>query len=551
MRRRCSEMTQVTFAGLARSAFLFGVLLIAAPRLSAAEGTPSPQEFADIVANLSDLLANEPELPLPIRQRGDALNAYYQGQHGALIWIGSPRMAELVARLEAANDDGLDPASYPTDRLAKLVTAAPDTDERGKAIIELAFSAAFLEYASDLRVGRLLPRKIDPQFFLQDKTIDQLAALTGVAGAPTVTDFLAGWQPRSPDYAALKDALSRYRAIATMGGWPTVPLGAALKPGTDDPRVPALRARLTVTDGPMGPDAGQHYDDALEAVVQSFQARHGIDPDGIVGNATIAALNVPVEDRIEEIVVAMERWRWMPDDLGADHVMVNIAGYELSLVRAGKLTDKMAVVVGKPYSRTPVFSDAIRYVELNPYWNVPGGIAIKEELPILKKNPGSLAATGFEVVRGGQAVPVSQIDWSQYGASNFPFQLRQKPGPKNALGRAKFVFPNKFDVYLHDTPSHGLFDKSDRAFSHGCIRLSRPVDLAEEVLTDVPGWNRPRIDQVIAGGKNTVVNLVHPLPIHITYLTAWVANGQVNFRSDVYEQDAKLIDALSGRAMAW
>src|SRR5262249_4631099 len=211
-------------------------------------------------------------------------------------------------------------------------------------------------------------------------------------------------------------------------------------------------------------------------------------------------------DRIEEIVVAMERWRWMPEDLGGDHVMVNIAGYELRLVRGGKLADRMEVVVGKPYSRTPVFSDVIRYVELNPYWNVPGGIASKEELPILKKNPGSLAATGFEAVRGGQAVLVSQIDWSPYGPSNFPFQLRQRPGPKNALGRAKFVFPNQFDVYLHDTPSHGLFNKADRAFSHGCIRLSRPVDLAEEVLSDVPGWNRPRIDQVIAGGKNTVVN---------------------------------------------
>ena len=535
----------------ARLLFLLGALLLAAPPAVAAEGVLSPEEAATVIVNLGDLLANEPALPLPIRQRSDALDAYYHQQGGALIWLGTPRMAELVAHLLAAEEDGLDPASYPSAKLGKLAAAVDQMDARNQAIVELAFSAAFLEFAADLQVGRFLPRKIDPNFFLVDKSIDPVAALTGVAQAPNVAEFFAEWQPKGADYAALKVALAQYRAIASAGGWPVVPLGDVVKPGTDDPRVPAIRARLAVTDGPMAPDFGEHYDEALEAVVQAFQARHGIDPDGVIGNATIAALNVPVEDRIRQIVLAMERWRWMPDNLGADHVIVNIAGYELKLVKGGKEADRMAVVVGKPYSRTPVFSDAIRYVELNPYWNVPSGIAIKEELPVLRKNPAARAASGFEAVQNGVPVPLTAINWSQYGPGNFPFQLRQKPGPKNALGRAKFVFPNKFNVYLHDTPSRGSFDKTDRAFSHGCVRLSRPVDLAEEVLADVPGWDRARIDEVIAGGKNTVVNLVHPLPVHITYLTAWVQNGQVNFRSDVYEQDEKLIDALGGRSMAW
>src|SRR4029078_6911963 len=224
------------------------------------------------------------------------------------------------------------------------------------------------------------------------------------------------------------------------------------------------------------------YDEALEAVVQGFQARHGIDPDGVVGNATVAALNARVERRIDEIIMAMERWRWMPDSLGPQYLMVNIAAYELKWIKAGKLFDRMEVVVGKPYSRTPVFSDALKYVELNPYWNVPFGIAIKEQLPVLRRSPQTLAATGFEAVRGGQSVPLTAIDWNQYGPEDFPYQIRQRPGPKNALGEVKFVFPNRFDVYLHDTPSRGLFQKIDRAFSHGCIRLSRPLDLAEEVL---------------------------------------------------------------------
>jgi murein L,D-transpeptidase YcbB/YkuD len=529
---------------------LLATILAVGALKPAAAASASPDN-AEVANAIGDLLANEPSLPLPVRQRRDALAAYYQAHSGALIWIGSPRMAELVARLRAADEDGLDPAAYPSAQLAKLAAAAPDTDARGKGVVELVFSTAFLEYASDLRVGRILPRKVDPDFFLQDKSIDPLAALTGAAGAETLGAFLAAWQPQSPDYAALRAALAKYRAIGKAGGWPTVPLGPSLKPGADDPRVPALRARLAVTDGPLGPDSGTHYDDALEAVVQAFQARHGVDPDGVVGNGTIAALNVPVADRIAEIVVAMERWRWMPDNLGRDHVIVNIAGYDLQLVKDGRLADRMAVVVGRPYSRTPVFSNAIKYVELNPYWNLPTDIAIKEELPILQRNPAGLGAAGFEAVQGGRAIPVTAIDWSRYSAANFPFQLRQGPGPKNALGRAKFVFPNKFDVYLHDTPARTLFDKSDRAFSHGCIRLSRPLDLAEEVLADVPGWNRARINEVVAGGNNTVVNLVHPLPVHITYLTAWVANGQVNFRSDIYEQDAKLIEALAGRTMTW
>jgi murein L,D-transpeptidase YcbB/YkuD len=315
-----------------------------------------------------------------------------------------------------------------------------------------------------------------------------------------------------------------------------------------------LRARLAVTDGAAPhADAGaeQTYDKGLVEAVEFFQTRHGIDADGAVGNGTVAALNVPVEDRIEEIVIAMERLRWMPDNLGAKYLIVNIAGFDLKQVTGGKVTDEMAVVVGKPYSRTPVFSDAVRYVELNPYWNVPPSIAVKEELPILKRNPGGLAASGFEAVRGDTVLPLTAVSWGQYGPGNFPFQLRQRPGPKNALGRAKFVFPNKFNVYLHDTPSQAAFDKTDRAFSHGCIRLSRPIDLAGDVLGDVPGWDRARIDSVVASGKRTVVNLTKPLPIHITYQTAWVDNGKANFRNDVYEQDLKLVNALAGRSMAW
>jgi len=497
-----------------------------------ADAPLSPADRVALRAEIVDLLANEPNLPLPVRQRSAALTAYYGEGARPILWLGERRTAELVAWLRNAAEDGLDPGAYPADQLDKLMAAAGETTSRGRAIIELHCSAAFLQYASDLQVGRFLPHKVDPDFFQEARSIDQLAALEGVGAAPDLDRFFLAWQPQAPEYSDLRAALADYRALAGAGGWPTVPMGESLKPGMTDPRVPALRARLAVTDG-ADPGAAELYDDGLAAVVKAFQRRHGLDVDGVVGKGTVAALNVPVDIRVQDIVLSMERWRWMPPQLGRNHLIVNIAGFELRRFADGRLAERMNVVVGKPYSKTPVFSDRIRYLEFNPYWNVPAGIAVKEELPKLKSNPGARAAA--------------------YGPGNFPFQLRQRPGPNNALGRVKFMFPNQFDVYLHDTPARSLFDKAERAFSHGCIRLARPLDLAVQVLAvgGVPGWDMKRIDAVVASQKRTVVNLAEPLPIHITYFTAWVDQGLPNFRADIYGQDEKLIAALNGQALAW
>jgi L,D-transpeptidase YcbB len=523
---------------------------------ASAQADLGARDLARIRINLIDLIANEPKLPLPVRQRREALRTYYEADGGQLLWLGNDRAAELIAWLSAAGDDGLDPAAYPSDQLARLHAAIAETDDRGKAIIELHFSAAFLEYASDLKVGRVLPHKVDPDFFLQERSIDQVAALQGLAAVGDLDRFFAGWQPSAPEYAALRALLGDYRALAELGGWPTVPLGETLKPGMSDPRVPALRDRLAVTDGAAPaalPGEELVYDDRLVDIVEAFQQRHGLDVDGVIGPATVVALNVPVSERIQDVVLAMERWRWMPDSLGSQFLMVNIAGFELVRVNQGTVEERMAVVVGKPYNRTPVFSDRVRYLEFNPYWNVPSSIALKEELPKLRSNPAARAAAGFEAVRGDQVYNLTAINWNQYGPGNFPFQLRQRPGTNNALGRVKFMFPNKFNVYLHDTPSRSLFSRSERAFSHGCIRLARPLELADQVLAvgGVSGWGMNKIDTVVASGKRTVVNLEDPLPIHITYFTAWVSDGVPNFRGDIYEQDAKLVAALDGQSIAW
>jgi murein L,D-transpeptidase YcbB/YkuD len=546
MRRRCRDAVRLLTAAVAC------LLLTAAG--ARADIAVSLRDLAIVRINVIDLLANEPRLPLPIKQRRAVLQAYYQTGNGALLWLGSTRASAFVARLKDAASEGLDPKDYPSAQLAEINEEKPGLDKRQLAITELYFSAAFLEYTSDLRVGRFLPSKVDPDFFLEGRVIDQLAALKDLAQAPSLEKFYADWQPQHPIYALLRSALTRYRAIATLGGWASVPLGPALHPSETDARVPAIRARLAVTDGAK-PATGDPnvYDTALTEVVKRFQERQGLEVDGVVGNSTIVAMNVPVADRIKSLIVTMERVRWIPEDLGKQFIVVNIAAFELRRFAGGVVKEKMAVVVGKTFHRTPVFSDYIRYVEFNPYWSVPLSIAVKEELPKLRSNPGALAAEGFEAVQGGHVMSLESIDWSRYGAGNFPFQLRQRPGANNALGRVKIMFPNPHNIYLHDTPARSLFGRTERAFSHGCIRVSRPLELAQQVLSagGVDGWTSARINGVIASAKTTDVNLREPLPVHITYLTTWIDGTVVNFRNDIYGHDKKLLAALDGKSIAW
>lgn len=563
MRLPCIEMSRrepntwrfhLTSRSSIRAALLVAILWIFQPSIAAVQAARSPAELASIRSSIFELLSNEQGMPLPIKQRREALRSYYQELGGELLWLEGDRAEAFISRLKGAEQDGLDPNDYPSKQLASLRAAWSSADTRSLAATELYFSAAFLEFASDVKVGRFLPRKIDPDFFVEERTIDQTKVLKDIAASGSLDGFFAAWLPADPRYVALRAMLANYRALAARGGWATVPLGQTLKPGMTDSRVPAIRARLMLTDGagPVTADL-QAYDEPLVEAVKRFQARQGLEADGAIGASTIIAMNVPVQERIQSIIMAMERLRWMPEDLGAQYVMVNIAGFELRRIAGGKIEEKMAVVVGKPYHRTPVFSGLMRYVEFNPYWNVPPAIAVNEELPKLRTNPAAVAAQGFEVVQGSQVIDPRSIDWTRYGGRQFPYQLRQRPGANNALGRVKLMFPNPHNVYLHDSPARNLFSRNVRAFSHGCIRLSRPLELAEQVLraSGVVGWDKGRIDGVIASAKNTVVNLKEPLPVHITYLTAWIDGGVANFRPDIYGHDAKLLAALDGKSIAW
>ncbi len=481
-----------------------------------------------------------------------ALRAYYKDRAGTLLWLGTDRMTTLINRLTRAEEDGLDSSQYPVADLKARLSSVATADTQALAETELVFSAAFLAYASDLKVGRLSPRKLDPELFAQTKTIDGVAALAKLSDYKDLRVFFRLWAPHNPEYRALRVLLSVHREIAAGGGWPTVPPGETLKPGMRDSKVSRMRARLKasgdITVDSAKPDV---YDPALVMAVKRFQKRHGLEPDGVVGKQTVAAMNVPVEERIRQIVLNMERWRWLPEDLGDRYILVNIAGFKLTLVDSGAVWDRMRVAVGKPYRRTPVFSDRIRYLEFNPYWTVPYSIATRDLLPKIKKNPGILKVKGYELLRDGKSVAPETINWSSLSRNNFPYTLRQKPGPKNALGRVKFMFPNQFAVYLHDTPGRQVFGHASRAFSSGCIRLARPIDLAELVLRETPGWKRERIDAVLETGKRTVVNLAKRLPVHLTYSTAWSGEGgTINFRPDIYGRDKSLHEALFSQKAA-
>ena len=506
---------------------------------------------------LLDLLEEPQSLSLPIRKKLKALKAYYSDPSSPDLWQDDTLAAHFIRRLENAHKDGLGQRENLIEQLraVRQVNRLALTQEAqlGQlAMAELYWSAGFLKYAAQLKKGRFLPTKIDSKLYWQPKEIDMVAALQLVSTLGDVDAFFDAWEPQLPTYKALKKALAEYQAIEAAGGWPNVDVIDVLKPGEAHDIVTQLRARLAVTEGAdpaPPPEQEMIYGEDLQAAVKRFQRRHGLEDDGVVGKNTFFQLNIPVDARLRQVVLSMERLRWMPEDLGKHYIKVNIAGYELRRVENGQVRELMRVVVGRPYHQTPVFSETMTYVEINPYWNVPRSIAVGEELPKLQRSPGARAAKGFEAVVNDKLVPVTAINWSRYSRTNFPVRLRQRPGPNNALGRVKFMFPNRFNVYMHDTPARSLFGKSARAFSHGCIRLARPIDMAEQVLsTSVPGWDRNRVEGVLESKKRTVVSLKSPIQVHVTYSTSWRdEDGDVQFRPDIYRRDAKLYAALFGK----
>ena len=484
----------------------------------------------------SDLgaLVTLPRMTAAERTRlGDQVKRFYKNENYQLIWIDgdrpSNRYRQLVKVLDAADDHGLPPDLYKVpieDPEGKKVRIPADSAPK----LDVQATAAFFRYFMHLTAGRLDPHALESQWTLKPEKPELVAALTNAVEHDNLNEAMDKLKPASPEYAELQKALARYRGIAAKGGWPTVANAKSL---------PALRHRLAMEgdlDASHEKDESPIYDATLVDAVKRFQERHRIKPDGIVNTETLKAMNVPVESKIRTIELNLERWRWMPDTMPARYIMVDVPDYRFDAIENGKSVLDMRVVVGAPDKKTPIFADEMTTVIFSPYWNVPPDIAKNETVPRAAKDPGYLARNNMEVVdASGQSVDASSVDWSNPGA----LRIRQRPGGENALGGVKFIFPNNFNVYLHDTNAGKLFDRIERGLSHGCVRVEEPGKLAQYVLRDFPEWTPEAIAEAMQSGKERGVKLKTPIPVYIVYMTAWVHQGGVRFLKDIYGHDAE------------
>ena len=474
----------------------------------------------------------------------DVLTALYQERGNTLLW-DEPRRGALLDALSAADREGLNPQDYNVGTLNQLPSLAGLTGN-ARVDADLALTDSLLRYVYHLRFGKVNPAShvATWNFPRRVRSEDPVAALGQLFAATDFVSVLEAFAPKSSLYHGAKAQLQRYREIAAGGDWPLVEGTTVLKPGVSEAEIVRLRQRLAREGFPVTDLVSLDYDTPLEEAVRAFQKQNGLDTDGVIGAGTRAALNMTVGQRIDQLKVNLERLRWLESDRASRFLAVNIAGFEVHLIESGKSVWSTRAVVGTPFRQTPTFTADMKYLVINPDWTVPPTILRKDKLPALARDRGYLAKNHLEVIgRDGKPVDASTIDWSRYPGAPFPYMLRQVPGPWNALGRVKFIFPNSHFVFLHDTPSRELFKRSKRTFSSGCIRIENPFELVRILL---PDWDSSRIDAVLESGRETKVSLQQPLPVLVVYLTALaLADGTVRFYDDVYDRDAWVLAALS------
>lgn len=502
----------------------------------------------DRLATLRD--TGQLEIDGVVLGREDILAEYYARRAWAPAWTDPARVGDLTRLLAGASDHGLEPEDFFLSHIAAAGAGAADPGRAADR--DLLLTEALIRYGYQRRFGKVDPAEMEPAWnfrrgFADDE--DPVTLLATAIDAPSLAARLAEEIRGGPWYRQLQQALVRYRAMAAAGGWPQVAPGPTLRAGDRDPRVVQLRERLrlegdstaaaTVTEADI-------FDESLSAAVRGFQARHALAADGDVGPATLQELNVPVASRIDQLRLSLERVRWVAGDAPATYVVVNVAGFHVGYVREHRLAWQSRVVVGRAARQTPIFRGLMTYIELNPTWTVPPTILREDILPKLRRDPDYLSRERITVLdRAGRVVDPRSVDWTAY-RRGVPYTLRQEPGPANALGRIKLMFPNPHAVYLHDTPARGLFDRPERTFSSGCIRVEDPLALAERVLDD-PRWDRAALEAAIATGSTRRVTLPVPVPVLLVYLTAIAGpDGTVGFFRDVYGRDPSLLAALDG-----
>ena len=478
----------------------------------------------------------------------------YENNGFQRLWTNSQNVEDLFNAIRTIDEDGLLPDDYHFTKIEQLrsrIGSGPPSDPALLANFDILLTDSLIRLAYHLVFGKVDPEDQHPHWNLAVEIDDDepVVALQEILDAGNLAKEVEALRPQNIVYSNFKSALKKYRAIKADGGWEPLPEGPTLKKGMKDNRILLLRKRLKIT-GDLESDTSdsESFDDQLEQAVIRFQNRHYLTADGTVGQQTLAALNVPVEDRIDQIRINIERTRWVLHAISGQFVITDIAGFEVFVYKDDKIVWTSRVQVGKPYRRTPVFKSEIKYLDLNPTWTIPPGILAKDILPAVKKNPNYLKDRNINVIdRAGKKVNQKTIDWSKYSGRNFPYQLRQEPGPTNALGLIKIMFPNKHLVYIHDTPSKALFERTDRTFSSGCIRTEKPFELAEILLDDPDKWNMDSFKQVIDSGRTQTVTLAKPVPVLLFYWTVAVSpDGAVRFKKDPYKRDAEVLQGLNG-----
>lgn len=491
---------------------------------------------------------------------GGSVDQFYKDRGYSAAWLEDGRLTrggrELIEAVETAASHGLNPAAYHLDRLRDLKTG-PVSDQEAAAA-DVLLTDAFMRLSHDISVGRIDPSLVEADQLASPETQDPARLLGDALDRGSVKAAIADLAPDHEQYQRLLKLRDRYADLAgNAERWTPISGEGLIEAGDSDPRVIEIRQRFDALSGldgvapapaPLG--EADVYDAALQDRVKAFQRSQALEDDGVLGPRTIEAMNRGPKERLQAIEMNLERWRWLPDDLGERHVLVNVPQFTAYAYEDGEAEWSMPVIVGDRGHRTPLFSDEIEYMVVNPRWYVPKSIAVNEKLPQLRSNPGRFERLDYTIYNSnGQRVSPYNVNWWNYSAGNFPFRIVQQPGEQNALGTVKFIFPNDMSIYLHDTDAKSLFDKGDRALSHGCVRVSDPDKLARWLAEGDRTLTYEHVREKWDSGENEQIDLIRPVPVHLTYFTVWVDdNGKAQFFNDVYERDRRLASALQASA---
>ncbi|WP_162054246.1 L,D-transpeptidase family protein [Pontibacter pamirensis] len=549
------------------------MLLLLLPFLAAASNNSLPTASDTLnVANgnekakfdrhyIQEYIGNENEY----RHQLELVKQFYEERDFQLAWFKNnaliPQADKLIQAIDKAHKEGLTAADYKVIdlqenyRAYEAIPAKDPTKQQKKQELDLALTASYFNYASDFYKGAVDPHSTASiEWEVKRNKIKLNKALETILQERESTYPYYEFEALHEGYLKLRNALLQYRQIQERGGWPKVDGEGVIKLNDTSEVVLDVRRRLLPQQRVNEQDSVYFvYDQQVKDAVTTFQKQHGLAVDGVLGPQTYKSLNVPVDERIDQIVLNMERWRWLPKDLakGDDnrYVMVNIPAFRVTVMENGEEMMRMKAVVGKTMHSTPVFSHQIQYLMFSPYWNVPNSIVEDDIKPHLQKNINWLETQDMEMVNtfgpNAKRVSVHNVNWNTMTQHNFDYRIRQRPGPNNSLGRVKFIFPNEYAVYLHDTPANHLFDERDRDFSHGCVRVERPADLATYLLQDKPGWDASRVRSAMNASNQQRVDLEESVPVYLVYFTTWVeADGTVHFRDDLYGHDNALAQQL-------